>query len=274
MKNYAYVSVLGNNEFLNAAIVLIYSWKRTKSQYPFYLIITTEITEQNKEILRSIGYSLIEIEPYRPEIYKKQLAECANLDAISIHGRDTNIGWKHYFNMFYCWSLVQFDKICWVDIDVVFIQNVDDLFNQYGDFAIQYHDHYKFDVNFIILKPNQIVFKQLLDFAEKCPPREDFQLLDGYQILTYFFKNECKQENSYIRYIVYDVRWLGTLDYDYWRCYNKIKVMHFGGTKPWMLPDITCGNIYQDYWWKEYLHILNYGIEDINNKMGLRLEEY
>ena len=66
MKN-AYVSLLSSNNYIYAAIALMYSWKNTYSKYPFVLLVTKDISEANKNIARAIGYQVIEIDEFVPK---------------------------------------------------------------------------------------------------------------------------------------------------------------------------------------------------------------
>ena len=45
MKNYAYVTLLTTDEFINGVIVLYDSWVKTNSSYPLYCVVSDDIFE-------------------------------------------------------------------------------------------------------------------------------------------------------------------------------------------------------------------------------------
>ena len=76
MNNNAYITLLSTNNYLYACIGLMYSWKSTNSKYPFYCVVTDDISETNIKILEEIGYRIIRDKSYIPESYYKTLKEC------------------------------------------------------------------------------------------------------------------------------------------------------------------------------------------------------
>ena len=47
MNNNAYITLLSTNNYLYGCIGLMYSWKATNSKYPFYCVVTEDITKEN-----------------------------------------------------------------------------------------------------------------------------------------------------------------------------------------------------------------------------------
>ena len=62
MNKYAYVSLLGTNSYIGAAVVMMETWKKLNSKYPFYLLVTEAISQENKDLVSFLGYKVIEIE--------------------------------------------------------------------------------------------------------------------------------------------------------------------------------------------------------------------
>ena len=73
MSNNAYITLLSTNNYLYGCIGLMYSWKATNPKYPFYCIVTEDITEYNIQILEAIGYKIIREKRYIPNSYLEKL---------------------------------------------------------------------------------------------------------------------------------------------------------------------------------------------------------
>jgi hypothetical protein len=80
MSNKAYITLMSTNNYLYGCIGLMYSWKNTNPKYPFYCVVTKEITQENIRILEAIGYKIIVDDLYVPESYLKTLKQCENKD--------------------------------------------------------------------------------------------------------------------------------------------------------------------------------------------------
>ena len=100
MNNYAYVSLIGTNNYIYPAICLMTSWKRTNPKYPFYIMVTKDITQDNRDILCALGYKIIDIDEYVPTNYQETLAN-SEVDEKegSLHGRTAqDNGWRHAYS--------------------------------------------------------------------------------------------------------------------------------------------------------------------------------
>lgn len=114
MAKYAYVTVLyGNNIYLTGALVLGYSLKRTKTIHDRVILITPDVGNENQLYLSKIYTHIIPINytNVNPEIFSEQ-----------------NTRFRDVFTKLECLSLIQYDKIILLDLDMIIAKNIDHLF--------------------------------------------------------------------------------------------------------------------------------------------------
>ena len=107
MDNYCYTTLLGTDDYVYGVIGLYYSLKRVYSKYPLVVLVPDNISKKTIDILKenSIQY--------------KQVTNNSFSDDIS------QINYKSTFNKFHCFNLVEYDKVMFLDADVVVYKNLD-----------------------------------------------------------------------------------------------------------------------------------------------------
>lgn len=114
MSKYAYVTVLyGNNIYLTGALVLGYSLMKTNTSYDRIIMVTPDVSGDHKFYLRSIYTHIQEIDYIKvnPEIFLEE-----------------NTRFSNVFTKLECLSLMQYDKIILLDLDMIVTKNIDHLF--------------------------------------------------------------------------------------------------------------------------------------------------
>lgn len=121
-KKYAYVATLtSNDEYMMATIVLWYSWKKTNSKYPFYILVSNAVLDKNIKFLNDLGIPTIQM----PMIYFP-------INILDINFRKVPqlfYGWCHAFFSISIYRLTQFDKVLQLGSDMIMLQNIDDFFD-------------------------------------------------------------------------------------------------------------------------------------------------
>ena len=113
-KNYAFVSVLSTDDYLPGLLVFNKSLSDVESKYPFHVLLTTNIAKETISILdkNNIFYSVVSKKMENP----------------------TNVSKNHrWFSTYYkllVFDQVQYEKIVYLDADIVVLKNIDDLFLQ------------------------------------------------------------------------------------------------------------------------------------------------
>lgn len=263
-KNYAYVTLLTTNSFLPGTLVLWKSLKDTKPKYPLYCVITPEITQENREILETVGIKLIE----RSEIPMTEAIRTYN-DSIkhSVHG------WYKAFSKFHVFGLEQFDKIVYLDSDLYIKTNLDNLFEKPHmsgaidaegvmgepyDYLVEGDNYFKyFNSGLLVIEPKLTLYESMRDFINNIVP--DRILADQNILALYYpeWKNQ-KELRLSIYYNIFASCIESYLDKT-WFDINSVKVFHFIGQKPWTLNKQSYMNLNNTYGQLgvDYINILN-----------------
>lgn len=109
MSNYAYVTLVTKDSYLEGAHYLHHSLKRAHSKYPLIIMITENIEHLVDEQSTEYNYRII---PY----YR---FEC-----------NTNSVNKECINKLYAFNFTEFDKIFFLDADNIVFENIDFIFDE------------------------------------------------------------------------------------------------------------------------------------------------
>lgn len=114
MPKFAYVTVLyGNNIYLTGALVLGYSLLKTKTTNDRIIMVTPDVSSEYQKYLSEVFTHVIKID------YVK-----VNTDIFE----DANTRFSNVFTKLECLSLISYDKIILLDLDMIVAQNIDHLF--------------------------------------------------------------------------------------------------------------------------------------------------
>jgi len=114
MDKYAYVTVLyGNNIYLTGAIVVGYSLMKTGTKFPRIILVTPDVSDEYKTYLNLVFTQVIDI-------------DYVVVDS-TIFAEDTT-RFRDVFTKLECLSLIQYNKIILLDLDMLITQNIDHLF--------------------------------------------------------------------------------------------------------------------------------------------------
>lgn len=109
----SYVCVLSTDNYLDGILVINENLKRVKAKYPLVCLINENITIESKKILEEfeIEYKLIKNIKYA-------------------NHNDTNSYWKYTFDKINVFSLTDYEKVIYLDADLLLLDNIDDLFEK------------------------------------------------------------------------------------------------------------------------------------------------
>ena len=172
-KKYLYVSLATNSKYLKGAYYLYKSLIKTKSKYPFLLLVTDNLLTQDYEYLDSkkIPYKIIKHKAFKQENR-----------------------FKDTINKFEVLNLKEYDKVFFIDSDILLIKNIDFLFDLSMDTNILITERYKYpntdnedyDLGgeFFIIKPKNIDYDNIIE--------KDAENIYGNdeEILLKYFKND------------------------------------------------------------------------------------
>lgn len=112
-KNFAWCSLLATDQYLGGIIGLNYSLQKVKTKYPFFVMVTENLTQNTLSILdqENIPYKKIKLNNYKK--------------------KSDSHNYQVTLNKFYFLGYEEYNKICFIDADVVFLKNIDKIFNSF-----------------------------------------------------------------------------------------------------------------------------------------------
>ena len=142
MNHYAYVTLLSSEDYLPAVLILNQSLKNVNSQFPLLVAVTENIFENVKPYLiqENILYKVIPFLHYSQGTQEKWLNQYPEAKYT------LNIASKFVIFKFY-----EYDKLVFIDSDVLVYQNIDNLF-LYPDGAI-YDDNGRPFIGLFVFTP-------------------------------------------------------------------------------------------------------------------------
>lgn len=127
MEKYAWITLIATNDFIPGAINLNKSLKKVKSKYPLLVIATNNIIKENLDLLESFGIE------YRRFPYLSFVGD-APIEGKSwslVEGDGDYRYWHCTMSKFYTFTFVDYDKVAFVDADILFRKNCDSYFTDY-----------------------------------------------------------------------------------------------------------------------------------------------
>jgi lipopolysaccharide biosynthesis glycosyltransferase len=175
-------------------------------------------------------------------------------------------------NKIYSWTLTAYDKICWLDSDMIILKNIDDIFtsdicdgqikaahgctcNIFKNNKLPTHiDRCPFNnlkgtyinTGLILLKPNVATYNLLLNIDYNYPfPDQD--------AFNEFFKNNIIHIDSKYNYI-------NNLEFAHPEYMPDIHIFHFSYGKPWEEEAMRISDTFKHIYdlWFEYKNLLIY----------------
>lgn len=226
--NYTYVTTLCTENYLKGVLVLAESVKKY-CRNEFVVLITDDLPTRCKEILRRNNIDYIEA----PNVIPNELInDNIKNDAMFSH-------WGYTFFKLQVFSLTQYDKIVFLDSDMIIKENIDNLF-EYPHMSAtiagkSYPGNESFDElnsGIFVAIPEERITEKLIEtipiVAQKKKVFGDQDVLNEYYS-DWMSKKELHISENYNVFLMY---------YDYYKKHSveSIKVIHFiGKQKPWML---------------------------------------
>ena len=266
LKPRAYVSVLSNNSFINGIVMLKQSLNNVNSQYPLYCIVGSEVSQENRKVLEQIGVSIINRNPDYFEKNKKQQIQI--IETLDVYG------WHKAMLKLEIFNLTEFNKIVYLDADMLVLQNIDHLFDlPHMSAAKDMCDHSgcrgngSFNSGLLVVEPNIYEYQKILQHLTTFNSEQE--LIHDQLVLQSYF-NDWKEQLINL-----------SPDYNYWTSYfnenseeyffNNIKILHFIDKKPWHVNKEYFNSCKTDYYqyaqvnlW--YIDYLNYTIKKLRNQ--------
>jgi alpha-N-acetylglucosamine transferase len=180
----------------------------------------------------------------------------------------------HCLNKLHCWTLLEFDQVCWLDSDLVVLQNIDEIlttklskcrdqiamasgctcnglrnpkFFTRPELCPFLHSNKIYgNAGVLLIRPSMSVYKTLLTL------NYDYPLVEQDAFNIHFLKtNDIVVLDSKFNYlnhlpIVHPESKIKLLNAD--SRFNNIHVFHFGYGKPWDKNTLKINQEFYDYW--------------------------
>ncbi|EEF37002.1 galactinol synthase 1 [Ricinus communis] len=243
----AYVTFLaGNGDYIKGVVGLAKGLRKVRSAYPLVVAILGDVPEEHREILRSQGCIVREIEPIYPPENQVEFAMAyyvINYSKLRI------------------WNFLEYSKMVYLDADIQVFENIDHLFDMPDGYLYAAMDcfcektwshsrQYKigycqqcpdrvpwpadmgsppplyFNAGMFVFEPSRLTYENLLRTLEITPPtpfaEQDF--------LNMFFEKTYKPL-PLVYNLVLAMLWRHPENIDV----QKVKVAHYcaAGSKPW-----------------------------------------
>lgn len=230
--NYTFATLLSSSSYIPGVLVLFRSLRKYgNTKFPFLCVCSRNISEKDTDLLEKEGISC------------KRLSKSA-LENVEIPNTNNEYShWNYTFDKLLLWNLVEYDKIVFLDSDMIVLDDIDDLFEKKAFSAVQAgylqnNSWVRLNSGLIVIEPNPEICRQLIqqlpktitqftnkgrsvgdqdvinDFMPDWPEKNDLHLPEGYNL---FFKYLTSYHQIF------------NLEYR-----KDIKIIHFiGNKKPW-----------------------------------------
>lgn len=229
----AYVTLLSNRRYLEGVLTLNQSLKNVGSAYPLVCMLSPNVDDKLKELLTRYGIC----------------TQCLSDSSITDDANASRNSYKHWsftFDKLNAFGLVEFEKIIFLDSDMIIIRNIDHLFDCPNYSAAvaggQLYGWNKLNSGLMVIKPDKKVENELLELAPRVI--DEFQKVkksvgDQDVIQAYMpwweTKSELCLDEGYNMVADWIAMYIKKYGYSWSGKKGKpISVVHFiGHTKPW-----------------------------------------
>lgn len=224
MNKYVYITYLGNSEYLPGIRGLRESLNYVKAAFPLVVMVPNDISDNVKYEIRKLNLKLIEVEPIK-----------INTQSIKI-----NSYWNKTFTKLALFGLTEYDKLVYLDADMLIKENIDSLFEQPHLTSVCAGQQYPGNENWKTLNSGLMVIEPQVGLVEKLVNNVDISKheKDGYgdqDVIHDTYPEWPRQlglhlSEEYNLFIGYEAYYLSN------NLIDKAKVIHFvGSLKPWMM---------------------------------------
>ena len=257
----AYVSFLSTNNFMPAIVGLLGSYARVSKGIPFVVMVSQEITDVNRRIIEAMGAMVVETPKIQLPYTQDEIG----------NGKTYPVFDK--LNIF-CLSGV--DKMVYIDSDILFIRNCDELFDcQPLAMGFDAWSDDAFNNGVMVCEPNRQIYDDCINIIHTQYEQNHRIFFDDQGVLNEYFFDEWKNrpELQLDKYYNYQLRY--TTAYkpaeEFLKAFTNIKLLHMTGRmpKPWLIPSlmyfIYYGGITYAAWMEQYMEMLNGYIAEIQS---------
>lgn len=229
---YSYVTVITNDNYLPGVIALRYSLKKVNSKYNLTVIVSRNLSQNSKSILKKLDLNFIE----KDDFYIPQDILNINLSA----GMDY---WSNTFFKLWAVTLKEYKKIILIDSDMIVLKNIDHLFDKEHMSAVVAGkglnpEWIKLNSGLMVIEPEKISISDIMNTLDNVKSKKEIiknglgdQDLFNEYCIDWSNMSELHLGEEYNMFSIYIDSYLkrGIL-----KNFNDIYIIHYiGKEKPW-----------------------------------------
>jgi alpha-N-acetylglucosamine transferase len=231
-RRYAYVTAITTDDYVPGVLALKVALKMAAARYPLISMVGEKVSPKTEKLIQSYGIETIRV----PNVVIPD-ETCERNSSVKMNY------WNNSFSKLAVMSLSEYEKLVYVDSDMLVIRNIDELFVLPHMSAVvagkSYpgNEHWK-DMNsgIMVIEPNENHYNDLIGCISAIEKSTNNKAYGDQEVFGYYYKWAERREleiseryNVLAYYADYYVqnqkRILGS---------EKIKVIHFvGPVKPW-----------------------------------------
>lgn len=233
MTKKSYITILANDNYLKGVLVLNESLKKVKSKYPLTVFTGKNLSKKSKNILKK--YKINIIEQSRDLKIPETLLKNNNNNGYDY--------WNNTFLKLFIFDLEQFEKLVFLDCDMLVLANIDELFNKPH---MSYVPTEQFFDGGMGLNSGTMVIEPKYGYCSKMEELLNSQIFNSttyygdQTIINEYFKNIEKKEELHLKdgynaQFGYIPKLIEIFNYSLSKGDYILKIIHFvGKKKPWM----------------------------------------
>ncbi|MFN3850390.1 MAG: glycosyltransferase family 8 protein [Spirosomataceae bacterium] len=255
-----YVTLLTADSYLAGVLVLWASLKKCNSQYPFLVLVSGNVS---RRVIRRL---------------EKLNIDCKVVPSLkNPHLRDENHAFYTVFDKLNIYRLTEYEKIVYIDADILVVDNIDELFDKPNGSAVnsggllpnfKHWTHLNSGV--LVVEPDQSIFEDMVAQIGKLPSEDggDQGFLQSY-FYNWPHQKHLHLDQGYNMFSGFLNHFNDLFGYDFRQKKPEriIKAIHFWADfKPWVRGRDATQNLYgleaeaNLLWWQLHDEVLDYVI--------------
>ena len=239
--HYAYITLLSTDNYLEGVLVLNESLKLVNSKYKLVVLVTSQVSHSVESTLNRLGI---------PTIHKEKNI----LPSKKLQVQNERVGYNYWNNTFDCllvFDLIEFDKIVFLDSDMMVIENIDELFDKPHMSAVKDPGTDVLNSGTFVAVPEAGLVDKILNVLPLV--EKDKYYFGDQTVLQYYYKDWPNKKELHLdekyNMFVGSLHWFINVEgYHINGPSKNLSVIHFvGPKKPWMLTEQELSEKYSGY---------------------------
>lgn len=248
MKNYSYITLLTDNSYIFGIILLQKSLKDVEAKYPLKVMVTSNVSKVVLNILEQLKLEYEIIDP----IENKEMNNY-NRKINSLFARN----WALALTKFDIFGLTEYDKIIFLDADIMLRKNIDDLFEcphltaaLDGEYFNLWKNNPHFNAGLIVIEPSKEESEKLKAFANEAIQKWDKdQCIADQEILNMYYSDWIDKPELHLNKY-YNIFGPYVEDEYLEDVKENAYFIHFIGRKPWRAFNKPSYETYNEYFYE------------------------